>query len=124
MKGIFLSFLVSFVRRLLTGVVVKAGQNLWVASWTIIFQAIEEAEKRWKDGGSGKQKKEWVVEVVMEYIRGHISLGWFQKKIVELFVSQVADAIVIIINEELGHGWLERVKSLERELAGKIPFIN
>lgn len=122
MKGILLSIVISSVRRLLSRVILKAGKNLWDATWSEIFTAIERAERRWQESGEGEKKKEWVISTVLDYIKERASLNWLQHKMVSFFISAVADAIVETVNEEVGHSWLKSVKSLEEELSHKIPF--
>ncbi len=122
MKGMLLSFSISFVRRLLSNIFITTGKNLWDATWSEIFTAVEMAEKRWKESGKGEKKKEWVINTVLEYIESQTSLYWFQKRIIRFFISSVADAIIETLNEEVGQSWVKKVESLERELAHKIPF--
>lgn len=100
----------------------QAGKSLWDATWSEIFFAIEQAETRWQKSGEGKKKKEWVISNVLEYIEGKASLSWYQRKVIRLFISMVADSIVKTINQEVGHGWVKKIKSLERELEEKTPF--
>lgn len=123
MKGVLFSLLVSFLRRFLTEVAYWAGQNLWDTTWTLIFQAIEEAERRWRASNHGQKKKEFVVTAVLEKIKDRTTLNWFQERALRLFISMMADAIVHTLNEELGHKWLKQTISLERRMADKIPFI-
>lgn len=122
MKGMLLSFSISFVRRLLSNIIITTGKNLWDATWSEIFTAVEKAEKRWKESGKGEKKKEWVIDTVLEYIESQTSLYWFQKRIIRFFISSVADAIIETLNEEVGQSWVKKVESLERELSHKIPF--
>ena len=115
-KGAGLAVLVSFVKTFLE----KAAQNLWDELWSQIFKAVEFAEKQW---AGGETRKPIVVEWIMGWIQTKADLNWIQRQALKILLNQVVDAIIEAANAELGHDWVKRVESLERELADKIPFI-
>jgi len=59
----------------------------------------------------------------MGWIQTKADLNWIQRQALKLLLNQVVDAIIDAANTELGHDWVKRIESLERELADKIPFI-
>ena len=124
MKEIILPVLIGMGKKILGSIILNTGQSLWRATWSEIFLAVEFAERKWEQSGRGENKKRWVIKQVMAFVKQRAKLNWLQRRIIILLISQVANAIVDSLNEEIGHNWIKHVESLERELAGKIPFID
>ncbi len=101
-----------------------ASQSLWDSFWSTFVWAIDKAEAVWEDKGRGEAKKEWVVDTVMDFAKQQISLNFFTRRALRVFVSRAVDAALKNLNEEIGKDWREHVEDLESYLADKIPFID
>ena len=119
MKNAFLALLFGFAKSVLTNV----SQILWDSMWEILFEAVEEAEKKWTKEGMGQRKKDFVKKKVMTFIEEKANLNFIQKKAISIFLDRMIDGIVEAINDELGKDWVDKVGKYEDELAGKISFI-
>ena len=106
-----LSFLSFFVRRVLDDDI----DELWDEIWEKIFTLVIEAENKWDEKNRGKEKKKWVVEKVMKYIKQKVEPNWIKRQIINLFISRVVDRLVNTLNEELGKDWIEQAEELEED---------
>ncbi len=120
MRDFFLGLLVRFAERTLR----RIGNHVWIGAWELKIEGVAEAEKYWEEKGRGEDKKEFVIKKVMGYIEGQKNLNFITRKILEMFVSRMVDAILEQLNEEIGKDWASQVEDLRDKLAGKIPFID
>ncbi len=120
MKTILISVLSIVVKSFLS----RLGRNLWDALWLKIFEAVVEAEKHWVESGKGEEKKDWVIRYVLEWLDGHIRVTWIHRRVLRLFINQLVDTFVEILNsnEETGKNWIKSVEKIEKWLRNLIPF--
>ena len=113
------ALLFGFVRSIL----INTSQILWDSMWEVLFEAIEEAEERWNEDGMGDKKKDFVKDKVMEFIEEKADLNFIYKRAIIIFLDRIIDGIVEAINDELGKDWVNKVGKYQKEMAGKISFI-
>jgi hypothetical protein len=99
-------------------------QTAWDGFWATVFEAVEMAEKKWKDQVRGEVKKAWVVDYVYEWLDSKKLVKWYNKRFVLIAVRSIVDHILADLNKQLGHNWSSKVSDLRSHLANKIPFIN
>ncbi len=120
MREAFVALIYGFVKRALTSV----AQSVWDGMWVKMFDAVEEAEERWREEGYSEEKKEFVENKIKTYIDERVELNFFQRRAFNLFLSWGIDGMVEAIEDELGENWVESVEEYKEEIAGFISFVN
>lgn len=115
-----LAFLAALAMRILE----RFANGLWQELWLWIITRVVEAEQKWIAEGHGAQRKEWVLDQLMQLITERAKeLSWLQRQLLWLFLDQILNTLVDTINEELGRDWGRKIDELEDEIAKWIPFI-
>lgn len=102
----------------------KTVVNIAYASF---FKTIEEAiiyaEKEIK---GSLDKKQAVIDKVMEFVKKHKKLNAIQEFTVKLFIGRIVDNLIELANDPEGYGknWVEVLKEYERILNEKIDYID
>ena len=95
---------------------------LWSILWQVVASAIEEAERKWTEIGTGAVKKEWVQSITMEYIKKNMKLNPISGCVVNMFISIVIDNIIEKLNAQFtDHKWIEYVSSLRQQIEVYLP---
>ena len=101
----------------------RVASFAWEVLWTVVTDAMEEAEKSWTEVGSGKVKKEWVMSNAMRYV-DTLKLNFISHWIVKTFISRVIDSLIEKLNQDFeDHKWLDYIKDLKVYCEKYIPFI-
>ncbi len=120
------------LRRFATDVLAQIGwrllktsaQSLWDGFWSTLFWAIEKAEDLWEESGRGDNKKEWVVDAVMDFAKQKWNLNFITRRGLRVFVGRVVDAALDELNKTVGKDWKSKVGDVQSKLADKIPFVD
>lgn len=97
---------------------------VWDALWEVLFEGIAEAEKKWDEGEFAEDKKEFVVEQVMEWVEEQEHFGWVRKKFIRMFLGIVIDRIVAELNEKVGEDWAEQAEDVKDDLSEFFEFLD
>lgn len=117
------SLVVAVLLGFLQSVIKRTANLLWADIWDKLFEAIAEAEARFKNDG-GQLKKQWVMETVEAWIKERMELNWIQNLLLKMLLGRVIDAIIAELNETMGDDWIEKAREVERQLAGWMPIID
>lgn len=119
MKGI----LISLAAKIALDFLKQLAQATWDSFWSVVFQAIEEAERAWISSGKGKLKKEWAIDQIMRWVERNLKANVFVKWAIRKMLDRVIDAIIDELNSQAGTHWRESIRKIKDLLAHKIPFI-
>lgn len=120
MKGI----LISIASRIALDFLKQLAQEVWETFWSVVFRAIEDAEKAWISSGKGKLKKEWAIEQIMRWVEKNTKANGIVRWAIRKFLDRVIDAIIDELNKNVGNHWRESVQKVKDLLGDKIPFID
>lgn len=123
-----MNLVLAFLASIVQGILVRIANETWDALWGQVFTSVADAEQKWAESGSGKLKREWVVNQVEAFVdaaaqKAGRPINFLERWAVRLFAGAVADALVDYVNDALGKGWADKAKELEKDLAGRLPVV-
>jgi len=119
-KGRTFSVLGAFVEDLLKDL----GDAVWDSTWEVLEDAIIKAEKKWDNGELIGERKEFVLNTVINYIQSQGYLGWIQGWMVRSFLSKAIDQVVAQLNDRLGHDWVKYTEDFRDDIEDQIDWLD
>ncbi len=75
-------FALALAMKVVTGFLSKfakeIAQDIWDSLWRIVKECVTEAERRWKESGTGKQKAEFMVTEALKFLESKKKLNFIQ----------------------------------------------
>lgn len=99
------------------------AQSIWDAFWDELFEAVLFAEKEWDASGRGKDKKKYVVDHTMAWLKSKGLAKWYKRRFIRRALERIVDNVIEEANKKAGKNWVIRAEELKSFLASKIPFI-
>lgn len=94
---------------LVTALVHRVGQIEWDDVWAIVLKEMASIEMT-STPGSGAKKKAVVLDAVLAFIATKVKLDPVTKTIIRVVVGRVIDAFVSMVNDKIGHGWVNVIE--------------
>ena len=87
----------------LLALVTQVSNELWDQFWELIFDSMDKAEAKWVESGSGKVKRDWVVNQAKDFISEKLKgagkpLAWLDKWLVGLAIGAIVDGTIKTFN--------------------------
>jgi hypothetical protein len=115
------NIIVSIASKIALDFLKQLAQSVWDALWGKVIEGIQDAEKKYSDGTI---KKEWVIQVAMDFIESHYKMTAFRRWAVKKLLNRVIDSVIGDLNGGLGKNWIAKIEDLKKYLGGRIPLIN
>lgn len=104
----------------------KVTRVVWDSFWDVVDTLMVKAEENWdwEETGQGEDKKKFVMDFCMDYIKKHMELNWLQTFALKLFLSNIIDKVIEAVNKDYEDGgWVKYTKSLKKYLEQFVPLL-
>lgn len=105
MKERIIAFLFPLIRRWL-------GEKIDIV-FNKFIEIVEEVEEKFRDGS---KKREEVIRKMTNFIMERLQLDIIRSYFVSLFFENFIDWFIAVINESIGHGWIEQVREYQEAI--------
>ena len=123
MNKIALALAMKVVTGFLSKFVKEIAQDIWDSLWRIVKECVIEAERKWKESGTGKQKAGFMVTEALKFLESKKKLNFIQRRAFKRVLIFTVERLIDRVNNEVGHDWVKHITDLQMYLAGIIPII-